>query len=176
MILINSIFEGSVLFMLILFISAFFRGRSFPLKKSRLIRSVNYALLSGSVFYIMLILIDIVMSFSASEFDQYTVLNRYVGAYWLAIWPFMIVPYGILPQILWFRKLRSSTTASMIVIVYWWFSSLIRIVPHFLARSWDVLIYFDYPGLLLKVIIYIVIIGSLYFFLARKERNSLMYS
>lgn len=80
---------------------------------------------------------------SHSEFEQYVFHNRATGAYAWAFWT-MIICNIVLPQLLWFKKLRRSITFSvcvaLVVCVGMWFERLVIIVTSlhrgYLPSSW----------------------------------------
>ena len=79
---------------------------------------------------------------SHSEFEQYVFRNRATGAYAWAFW--MIICNVVLPQLLWFKKLRRSITFSvgvaLAVCVGMWFERFVIIVTSlhrgYLPSSW----------------------------------------
>ena len=80
---------------------------------------------------------------SHSEFEQYVFHNRAIGAYAWAFWT-MIICNVVLPQLLWFKKLRRSITFSvgvaLVVCVGMWFERFVIIVTSlhrgYLPSSW----------------------------------------
>ena len=80
---------------------------------------------------------------SHSEFEQYVFCNRATGAYAWAFWT-MIICNIVLPQLLWFKKLRRSIAFSvcvaLVVCVGMWFERFVIIVTSlhrgYLPSSW----------------------------------------
>ena len=80
---------------------------------------------------------------SHSEFEKYIFLNRATGDYAWAFWT-MIICNVVLPQLLWFKKLRRSITFSvgvaLVVCVGMWFERFVIIVTSlhrgYLPSSW----------------------------------------
>jgi len=80
---------------------------------------------------------------SHSEFEKYIFINRATGAYAWAFWT-MIICNIVLPQLLWFKKLRRSITFSvcvaLVVCVGMWFERFVIIVTSlhrgYLPSSW----------------------------------------
>ena len=80
---------------------------------------------------------------SHSEFEKYIFLNRAIGDYAWAFWT-MIICNIVLPQLLWFKKLRRSMTFSvcvaLVVCVGMWFERFVIIVTSlhrgYLPSSW----------------------------------------
>ncbi|MEB3016708.1 quinol:electron acceptor oxidoreductase subunit ActD [Capnocytophaga ochracea] len=77
------------------------------------------------------------------EFEKYVFINRATGAYAWAFWT-MIICNVVLPQLLWFKKLRRSITFSvgvaLVVCVGMWFERFVIIVTSlhrgYLPSSW----------------------------------------
>ena len=80
---------------------------------------------------------------SHSEFEKYVFINRATGDYAWAFWT-MIICNIVLPQLLWFKKLRRSITFSvcvaLVVCVGMWFERFVIIVTSlhrgYLPSSW----------------------------------------
>ena len=80
---------------------------------------------------------------SHSEFEKYIFINRATGAYAWAFWT-MIICNVVLPQLLWFKKLRRSIVFSvcvaLVVCVGMWFERFVIIVTSlhrgYLPSSW----------------------------------------
>jgi len=80
---------------------------------------------------------------SHSEFEKYIFLNRATGDYAWAFWT-MIICNVVLPQLLWFKKLRRSITFSvcvaLVICVGMWFERFVIIVTSlhrgYLPSSW----------------------------------------
>ncbi|MFZ0036277.1 MAG: NrfD/PsrC family molybdoenzyme membrane anchor subunit [Candidatus Acidiferrales bacterium] len=81
--------------------------------------------------------------YSADTFERYAFLNRFSGPYWPAYWS-LILCNILIPQIMWFRKVRSSVPAlfviSLIVNVGMWLERFVIVVTSlhrdFLPSSW----------------------------------------
>lgn len=81
--------------------------------------------------------------YSQVEYEQYAFINRYFGPYWWASWS-MFCCNCIIPQVLWFKKVRTSIAAtwflSIIINIGMWFERFVIIVTSlhrdFLPSSW----------------------------------------
>jgi molybdopterin-containing oxidoreductase family membrane subunit len=81
--------------------------------------------------------------YSGNRNDYFTVLNRFLGPLWWGYW-LMLICNVLIPQVLWFRAIRTSYVAvfvvSLVVNVGMWFERFIIIVSSlerdFLPSSW----------------------------------------
>jgi molybdopterin-containing oxidoreductase family membrane subunit len=102
--------------------------------------------------------------YSGSQYEEYLVLNRMTGPYWLLYWA-LILCNGLIPQLLWFRFIRQNLLIlfiiSLIVNVGMWLERFVIIVTSlhrdFLPSSWGMY----YP----TVFDWTMFIGTLGFFL-----------
>lgn len=79
-----------------------------------LINATNWLLLlAGSIYLIVLTSEIFIAYYSQNEYEQYAVSNRIFGPYWFefAIQAFV---YMLLPQMMWFKKVRTSVIATII--------------------------------------------------------------
>ena len=81
--------------------------------------------------------------YSGAEYEQYAFLNRATGPYWWAYF-LMMTCNVVSPQIMWFKKLRTSIIVSFIISIVvnigMWFERFVIIVTSlhrdFLPSSW----------------------------------------
>ncbi|MFC2466536.1 MAG: NrfD/PsrC family molybdoenzyme membrane anchor subunit, partial [Capnocytophaga endodontalis] len=100
-------------------------------------------LVAGSIVAVAYLIEFFMAMRSHSEFEQYVFRNRATGAYAWAFWT-MIICNIVLPQLLWFKKLRRSITFSvcvaLVVCVGMWFERFVIIVTSlhrgYLPSSW----------------------------------------
>lgn len=100
-------------------------------------------LVAGSIVAVAYLTEFFMVMRSHSEFEQYVFRNRATGAYAWAFWT-MIICNIVLPQLLWFKKLRRSITFSvcvaLVVCVGMWFERFVIIVTSlhrgYLPSSW----------------------------------------
>jgi len=100
-------------------------------------------LVAGSIVAVAYLTEFFMVMRSHSEFEQYVFRNRATGAYAWAFWT-MIICNVVLPQLLWFKKLRRSITFSvgvaLAVCVGMWFERFVIIVTSlhrgYLPSSW----------------------------------------
>ena len=111
------------------------------LKHIKLMNTVM--LVAGSIVAVAYLTEFFMAMRSHSEFEQYVFHNRATGAYAWAFWT-MIICNIVLPQLLWFKKLRRSITFSvcvaLVVCVGMWFERFVIIVTSlhrgYLPSSW----------------------------------------
>ena len=100
-------------------------------------------LVTGSIVAVAYLTEFLMAMRSHSEFEKYIFLNRATGDYAWAFWT-MIICNVVLPQLLWFKKLRRSITFSvcvaLVVCVGMWFERFVIIVTSlhrgYLPSSW----------------------------------------
>ncbi|CUU09615.1 quinol:cytochrome c oxidoreductase quinone-binding subunit 1 [Armatimonadetes bacterium GBS] len=81
--------------------------------------------------------------YSANQFEQFLVVNRFFGPYWLAYWA-LIFCNGVVPQLLWIPKIRHNLLLlfiiSIIVNIGMWFERFVIVVislhRDFLTSAW----------------------------------------
>jgi molybdopterin-containing oxidoreductase family membrane subunit len=82
--------------------------------------------------------------YSAHEYEMYMIWNRMTGPYALAFWA-LIFCNGLVPQLLWFKKVRLNTIALVIIAIIinigMWLERFVIVVTSlhrdFLPSSWD---------------------------------------
>src|SRR6201994_4470758 len=100
-------------------------------------------ILTGSIVMVAYTTEFFIAYYSQVEYEQYAFLNRYFGPYWWASWS-MFCCNCIIPQVLWFKKVRQSVAAtwflSIIINIGMWFERFVIIVTSlhrdFLPSSW----------------------------------------
>ena len=168
--ILTAIFTGTLIMVPCLFIIHWRKIRVFKIDKQVLVRTVNWVLLLASLLYAVMLFIEVSRAFFfAGEYEQFTFSNRFTGPFWLyAVTG--IVNYLLMPQLLWFKKLRNSITALGIIwsvwVVLWIVSTIITFIPY-----GSVGIVGGYSGvyLLKALLIYIVIIAIVYLILNRRK-------
>ena len=161
---VNSIFRGPIILIPCLFIVYKLGLKIYEVNESILIRTVNCVLLFGSVVYLVLFLFDTFMSvfsLGAYEHDHYS--NPDFGRYGWLRWIFMIMPYGLLPQLLWIKKFRHSLTSSFIIITAWGLLTLLTII---------VVFYFVWTDYLEQIAVYFICITLIYLVLNRRRNRA----
>jgi hypothetical protein len=126
---VDAVFRGSLILIPVLFAIHLLKFGTTAINKPVLIRAANYMLLLGSVIPLFLLLTVLISACFADEYDRYTYLNRLFGPYWFAYWFFVFIPYGLLPQLLWLKRLRRSIIASFIIIMIWGLLTFVTIIP-----------------------------------------------
>jgi hypothetical protein len=161
---IASIFNGTLI--LVPCIWLFFKFYNSAGNKLLLINTINCTLLIGSTFFILYTVATIVIGFSfGTEYDRYATSNRFFGPYWWAFW-LEIAPGYLLPQILWFKKLRNTIKSSIVIIIVLYALTLVvKLTP----VGWH--FYLNDPAIqyLIEAIIYVTILSGIYFLLSKKR-------
>jgi len=110
----------------------------------RHLENMAWIMLATGLIVFYSYLVELFMAwYSANEFEQYLIFNRIQGPYGAYYWA-LIVCNGIVPQLLWFRRFRSNTSAlwiiAMFVNVGMWLERFVIIVTSlsrdFLPSSW----------------------------------------
>jgi molybdopterin-containing oxidoreductase family membrane subunit len=100
-------------------------------------------MITGSIVGIAYITELFIAWYSGVEYEQYAFLNRATGPYWWAYW-LMMTCNVISPQVMWFKKIRTSIMASFIISIVvnigMWFERFVIIVTSlhrdYLPSSW----------------------------------------
>lgn len=163
---INSIFRGSLILIPCLFIVHQLRLKIYAINKPVLIRTINCVLLFGSVVYLVVFLFGVFMSvFSLGSYEHGHYSSPDFGHYGLLRWIFMIIPYGVLPQLLWIKKIRYSITSSFIIITAWALLTLLTII---------IVFYFFWIDYLKQMAVYFVCITLIYIVLNQKDNRAIL--
>lgn len=108
------------------------------------IESMNkIIILTGSIVGVAYLTEFFIAWYSGVEYEQYAFINRATGPYWWAYW-MMMTCNVISPQLLWFKKIRTSIAAtwilSIVVNIGMWFERFVIIVTSlhrdYLPSSW----------------------------------------
>jgi len=100
-------------------------------------------MITGSIVGCAYITELVIAWYSGVEYEQYAFLNRATGPYWWAYWSMMTCNV-ITPQVMWFKKIRTSIMASFIISIIvnigMWFERFVIIVTSlhrdYLPSSW----------------------------------------
>ena len=168
--IINSIFNGTCILVPILFFIQLFKINIPIIGKSTLICAVNCTLLSGSLLFLVYFPIEIVSSYySGGEYEQFTLSTRISGSFWTDFLILVIFPNALLPQLLWFKKIRQTIISSFTIVSIWFLLYLLTNLfePHQpkhiqIGLTW--FFYLKFP------FIYILIVGLMYYFAEKKFR------
>ncbi len=82
--------------------------------------------------------------YGGNIYEQFTFINRAFGPYWWAYW-IMITSNVIIPQLFWFKKVRTSIPAMFVISIFvnigMWFERFVIVITSlhrdFLPSSWD---------------------------------------
>ncbi len=122
MFVINSIFTGTWSITMALLVIQLFR-RKLQINPT-IIRSVSILLLIGASIYLLKLLVGIVENaYLTGEHENQWVVKGSSRGYliFLGVWPFS---FGLLPQLLWLKKLRGRLSSLAIIIAIWAISRL----------------------------------------------------
>lgn len=100
-------------------------------------------MITGSIVGVAYITELVIAWYSGVEYEQYAFLNRATGPYFWAYW-LMMTCNVFSPQVMWFKKIRTSITASFIISIVvnigMWFERFVIIVTSlhrdYLPSSW----------------------------------------
>jgi hypothetical protein len=112
----NTIFTGLGIFIPLLVLLRFNKAFNIRLNITTLIQATNWLLLFAGVIYLLffasIILPGYIGNYSQDEYWQYSLINRAFGPYWFAYIGYLII-YGLLPQLMWFKKIRQSIVSTI---------------------------------------------------------------
>lgn len=118
----NCVFECSRIMALVCVAYWFIKNGKLKLEMHKWIVAANYLFLIASFIYSIMYIEEQCNSwFSGIEYERYAIMNRATGPYWWAYW-LQILNIIILPNLLWFKKIRHSAWILPVLI----FSSLIE--------------------------------------------------
>jgi hypothetical protein len=135
-----------------------------PLRPSlKQLLAVVYSLLRiGAVLFLFTVFYKLMAELrSGDEYTQYVVLNRTLGPYWFAYWGAVLCK-GVLPQVLWFRKVRRRVGAGValmlfLLVDYWQPMLYVLLHRNYLPSSW-LMMQPDYRGLALLGVAYLMVV------------------
>ncbi len=151
----------------ILLLLILLKNRLFILDRKLLVRAVNCTLLTGSVLYVLSLVIQIIVAyFSQADYEKYALINHMFGPYWLA-WLMMVFPTTILPQFLWIKKFQNTIVSTGIILLIYILLVLFELKDIYgiswsgLFNSYDTLL----NTFLTQITIYIAVLVIVYFIL-----------
>ncbi|MGI4866522.1 MAG: hypothetical protein ACRYFZ_21545 [Janthinobacterium lividum] len=128
---------------------------------NQLIVFSNTLLIAGAIVYLLTMLQQVLFQIKTNdEYEAYALVNRITGPYWWAYWGAPLFK-GLLPQLLWVKRLRCSLIASLalvpfLLVDYWLpllYSSIHR---DYLPSSWAIM-QPNYYGLVIASIVYLIV-------------------
>jgi molybdopterin-containing oxidoreductase family membrane subunit len=119
----------------------------------------NAVLLIAAILYLGSALQLLVFSVTADgEYEKYSLVNRIAGPYWWAYWGGLLFN-GLLPQLLWLKRLRGSLYASLalapFLVADYWLPLLFARHRDYLPSSWF-MVQPEYHRLAIVAIVYTV--------------------
>jgi len=142
-----------------------------------IIRSVSTLLLFGASLYILKIPVEFITNYySGGEYEQYTFADGNL-LYSLIIYCAWLFSFGLLPQILWVKKLRGRLSSLVVIVAIWAITRLYvpwGISEFFMEKPIDLNFKFEFSFLdrLEQVAIYSVAFVLVFYIISRKENNS----
>lgn len=166
---------GFIFFTLLLLIALLV----FPRKRSLLyeLLDIDHIIRLGvALLGIVLLLTDEIMLYmDDAEYVTYAFVNRATGPYWWSYWTMILFPH-LVPQLLWWKKLRRSVWVALVLIVASLIGALMEmfviLVTHFnrdfLPSSWSM----QSPAvteIARALLVYSILVGGIYYW--RKRKN-----
>jgi len=174
MFIINSIFTGTWGITVALAVLQLFR-RKLQINPA-IIRSVSTLLLIGASIYLLKILVDIVeIAHSTRESENQWVVKGSSLAFliFLGAWPFS---FGLLPQLLWLKKLRGRLSIHVIIIAIWAISRLFvpwGVTEFFMQKPIDLNFKFEFSFVdqLAQIAVYATAFALVCYLISRKDNR-----
>lgn len=107
----NCVFECSLIVALVCVVYWFIKNGKIKSEIHKWIVAANYLFLIASFIYSIMYIEEQCNSwFSGIEYERYAIMNRAAGPYWWAYW-LQILNIIILPNLLWFKRVRHASWA-----------------------------------------------------------------
>lgn len=140
----------------------------------QLVTFSNTLLIAGAIAYLITEIQYFISQMNANdEYEAYAMVNRITGPYWWAYWSALLFN-GLLPQLLWVRRMRRSLGASLALVPflqadYWLPPLFFSINSDYLPSAWF-MVQPTYYGLAIAGIVYLTIL-LLLFGMAQLSKN-----
>ena len=178
----SAIYNSSLLLCPVVIIYWFLKAGCIKQQLRLAIVAANWVMLiAGTLYGIKWITETYTAWFSGEEYEQYALLNRMTGPYWCAYWSMLCFSL-LIPQLLWFRKIRNSTIAAFMFplllnygLLFERFVIVITSLHRdYLPSSWMMFHPFSVSGV--QMGIYVALTGGAYLvFRRRKEKRVVKY-
>lgn len=127
---------------------------------NKIIRISNLYLIIGSLIFLAQTAFEISFdSLENNDYNQYALSNRLIGPYWLAFWV-PIFLQGLLPLILWIKKISQNLLASIALVPFLLFANYMPLInshqSEYLPSGWALKI--NFAGLILDFILFGILI------------------
>ncbi|UPT68917.1 MAG: hypothetical protein M0D57_09960 [Sphingobacteriales bacterium JAD_PAG50586_3] len=155
----------------------FIRKGNFKIKMHKWIVAANNVFLVIGVPLSIKYIFEVSQSlFSDVEYEQYVFANRLTGPYWYAYW-LMIFNMVVLPNLLWFKKIRQATWVlplSILPLLFEWIIMIIASLHRdYLPSTW--IMYYPFKSSITNLILYIVLLVGMYYLIEwRKAKRTLV--
>jgi hypothetical protein len=131
----------------------------------------NCFLIVLSLGFILLAVNDILGYSEDNEFEQYARTNRMFGPFWYAYFGPILLK-GILPQVLWIKRLRHSAWTSQFIcpflLIDFYMPTIVSLHRNFFPATLNAQL--NYACFALAISIYCALLGLIYF--VTKKKNS----
>ncbi|HLG34101.1 MAG TPA: hypothetical protein VI757_04415, partial [Bacteroidia bacterium] len=118
----DSIFIGLKFIVPVVFLLIIFKVKSGKANFVSLVLAANILLLAAGILFLVTIIANTWLAWnSGNEFERDFIISIATGPNWYQIMIPVFV-YGILPQAMWFAKLRRTIFSSLILIILWFAS------------------------------------------------------
>lgn len=169
--LIDSIFTGTAVLVICIVSTAIFKIKLQLIDLKMLTISVNWVLLFGAVFFLVNIFIRAFNAYySGGEYEQYVFLNGLGIDNVIILTILWLFSHGLVPQLLWFKKLRRSIFISTTVIGIWAVHYFVEpiIIAH---QSWLMFYPITWQTVLSKAAVYVAILSAVYLLVKKKFQS-----
>jgi hypothetical protein len=167
----DAIFTGLRIFIPLLILLKFTKLFDNKINTNILVTATNWLLLFAATVYLILFASEIFVSYySQNEYEQFAVSNRIFGPYWFAF-AIRAFIYILLPQMMWFKKVRASITAT----IAWGLFAYALIALVYYSENNAYFISFSPSTTLLSylksLIIFVALLAIVYLMLLKQERH-----
>lgn len=169
--LFNCIYDGSFLFVGVCLGYYLIKKGDFKTNLLKWIIAANNLFLISTLIRAFSYIYEIYFYwFSGVEYSQYAFVNRISGPYWFTYW-YMIVNSILLPNLLWFKKIRHSAWILPFLLIPAFFELYIVIVislnRDYLPSSWTM--YHPFTINIINLALYIALLVGMYYLIAWKN-------
>ena len=137
--------------------------------------SINAWMLAGAVLFLMAVLSDLLTAAYAEDQGKWEFMHAMItGPHWYqVVIPFIV--YAILPQMMWFRKLRRNIIISLLIVLVW-FGAFYTV--RYITQLEGIKIPLPDLGIQalfsqygMKIFIQAILISVTYLFIVKKEKS-----
>ncbi len=172
----NCVSDGSFLFVGVCLGYYLIKKGDFKTNLLKWIIAANNLFLIFYIAYAVWYIIELYLSWmSGVEYEQYAIMNRFTGPYWFTYW-YMIVNSILLPNLLWFKRIRHSAWILPFLFIPAFFELYVIIVislnRDYLPSSWTM--YHPFTIDIINLVIYIGLLIGMYYLIAWRNAKRVM--